>query len=135
MNNNFISDDKLTINLPVPLGTKIYSILTKCGDFCMFQKEHFYKVFGERTDNHCVYNMPCHTRYRDPIEMTFSLQNIDYVLENWNTKCFATLEEAIDATNKLVYEHVEKMKTFGFNVDEKGYSIINKNKEQKDGNK
>lgn len=31
----FISRNKKTIALPVPLGTEIYIVRTKCGDFCM----------------------------------------------------------------------------------------------------
>jgi hypothetical protein len=35
---DFISEDKRTINLPVPLGTTVYGYLTVCCDACMFQK-------------------------------------------------------------------------------------------------
>lgn len=128
MRNDFISEDKLTITLPVPLGTKVYSILTKCGDFCMFQKDHFNKTFGEKEGGHCDSLMPCHTRYRQPMEMTVTLDNLSYVLEYWNVKCFATFEEADSVTKTRIAEHVEKMKELGFKVDEKGYSIIDKEK-------
>lgn len=41
---DFISEDKRTINLPVPLGTTVYGYLTVCCDACMFQKEKFKEI-------------------------------------------------------------------------------------------
>lgn len=120
--NRFVSEDKKTINLPVELGTTLFLAETKCGDFCLFQKELFNKHFPD--NDRCGSEKICHTRKFRISEFEFTLANLTWVLENWETKCFTTQEAAEEALSKKIQSNIEKMRALGFKVDEDGYSGI-----------
>lgn len=128
-NEGFVSDDKLTINLPVPLGSTIYSICSTCGDFCRFQSEKFREIqnptigpSGSIVDARfsCRKNALCHTRFTvRPVVLNYFF--LESVLDEWGKYYFATEEEAQEAGIKLINERREKMREFGFYVSESGY--------------
>jgi hypothetical protein len=104
---DFISEDKRTINLPVPLGTTVYGYLTVCCDACMFQKEKFKEIFGD-VPGRCGKDKPCHTRLTGIQTIAVNLKNIDAVLEGWHKDIFETFNEAVQAGIKYTTENREK---------------------------
>ncbi|HAS92715.1 MAG TPA: hypothetical protein DCS12_10975 [Clostridiales bacterium] len=120
---DFISEDKRTINLPVPLGTTVYGYLTVCCDACMFQKEKFKEIFGD-VPGRCGKDKPCHTRLTGIQTIAVNLKNIDAVLEGWHKDIFETFNEAVQAGIKYTTENRKKLIKAGIKLDERGYSII-----------
>lgn len=112
----FISEDKRTINLPVPLGTYVYQYWTRCNDACLFQKEAFNKAFPPGVEGRCSGDMPCHTRPHliKPVEL--SLSNLDWVLRDWGKTVFATENEARTAMNTAIELHKAQLVALGMVV-------------------
>lgn len=109
----FISEDKKQINLPVALGTTIYSIHTDCNDACSFQSEEFRKAFPNAK---CDMFSPCHVKFKgaEPIEL--NLNNLGFVLPRWGKTFFATEQEAIEAGENLVESHIKLMLDNGIGI-------------------
>lgn len=118
--NNFISEDKKQINLPLAIGTIVYESKTKCSDVCTFQKDLTNK---NRNLIKCDKKAICHTRARQPIPREITLNNIEWLINNWNDTIFETELEADNYTKNLVVENIIKMKRLGFKLREDGYSI------------
>ena len=120
-----MQEKKYTVEVPVPLGTTLYTYMLRCCDACVFQKEifdqHFY-IVGK--DGRCGY-YPCRTKYMGTRDIQFSLKNIESVLENFGKSYFLTPEEAESAGKMLVSENIKKMKELGFTLTEDGYSPVN----------
>ena len=113
---NFISEDKMIINLPVPLESEIYEFLTDCNDACLFQESKFNKIFPPKKGGRCGSHMPCHTKINQIMKRTINISNLDYILDNWGIKCFKTEEEALAAGSKLINQHREEMLKLGLEV-------------------
>lgn len=101
-----ISEDKKTINLPVPLGTIVYGINTDCNDACAFQKIEFKNAFPE---SHCDISSPCHVILRGTYPLELNLKTLHTIIPNWEKYFFKTEKEAIAAGEKLVEQHIELM--------------------------
>lgn len=123
---NFISEDKMTINLPVPIGSIVYVVSTNCGDFCMFQKEKFDAIFPKKAYkpniDRCGWDKLCQTRMGNILEKEVTIKNLDFILDNWNVNCFKTREEAENVARARVAMNVETMSKLGFAMREDGYS-------------
>lgn len=118
MDKNFISEDKKSINLPVPLGSPLYTYVLKCCDACVMQKSAFEKNVGHAL--RCAIS-PCHTRLQRIKKYEFTLSGIPVVLKEWGKSIFATEQEALDAANKITKENREKIKSLGIILDKDGY--------------
>lgn len=112
----FISKDRQSIHLPVPLGTVVYEYLTSCDDVCSRQKAVFDSVFPVTKTGRCHKDMPCHTKpYKvSPVEVT--LKNVAWLLREWNQTVFRTEAEATKAMNAAVRNHREQMLHLGMAV-------------------
>lgn len=118
----YLSEDKRTIKLPVPLGSIVYEAVTKCGDFCLFQERKFDSIFPKNgKDSHCGKEKPCHTISRGCKELPLTLNNLGAILEDWDVWYFATKKEAEEASAKIAAEHAARMKELGFFVRDDGY--------------
>ncbi|MDF2880130.1 MAG: hypothetical protein K0R54_687 [Clostridiaceae bacterium] len=120
---NFISEDKKQITLPVELGQTVYRFNTNCCDACLFQKELFDKLFPKTIDGRCGMDKSCHTRFRGTEHIILTLDNLGWILNNWNLKVFKTEKEAEEKGKAFVLEHIKKFKELGFSLDKNGYSI------------
>lgn len=126
----FISENKKQINLPVPLGSIIYSFTIECGDFCLFQKEKFEKLKKENPNQFgCNYNTVCKTRVLSIQKHEFNMENIGIVLKKWNKKYFATSQEASQVAKNLIAKNRKLIKEYGLEINDEGYSTI-KNKKR-----
>lgn len=110
------------INLPVPLGSTVYTFVTTCGDFCLFQGERVKSLpdAGIRCDS----GAPCHTRVHSVKEVKLNLDTVGMVVSGWGKTVFATPKEAMEAANAVVKEHRRIMCGYGFAMDENGYSVM-----------
>lgn len=116
----FISRNKKTIALPVPLGTEIYIVRTKCGDFCMFQKEKFDALYPPTEEGRCSHSLLCHTKGLNPQKTELKIENI-HILSEWGDRVFVNKDDAIKRTDEIVKENINKLRELGFYVDENGY--------------
>lgn len=110
-------DNNKIINLPVPFGSTVYTYVTTCGDFCLFQSEKFLK-----RGFCCGDNSPCHTKLHGTRKIVLNYETLGRVLTEWGKTIFATPEEAAQAGKKLIKEHQSIMLSYGFLMDENGYS-------------
>lgn len=119
----YVSKDKKTINLPFPLGTKLYMPITTCGDFCLYQKDLFNEIFPKDSENQgrCSRDMPCHTKLHSIKEITFSMSNLEMVLENLDKWIFTSEHEAQRVIEKRLESNRWDMTFNGFHVDNNGY--------------
>lgn len=124
LSERYISNDKTVINLPVPLGTKLYYVVLKCGDFCCWQDKKFYKTFEK---NQCFADSPCHTVEWHIYEQNLTLANIEYVLNNFGIRLFADKSEAERVASEVVKRNREIMSNHGFMMTEDGYGFIKEN--------
>lgn len=106
---NFISEDRKTINLPVPLGSMVYEVTTTCNDACLFQKEAFEKAFPSVEGGRCSATMPCHTKVHSITPKELTLENLDWVLKQWGFRFFETESEAHSTAVARVAEHINKL--------------------------
>lgn len=119
---NYLSNDKRTINLPVPLGSKVYRATTVCGDFCLFQKQKFDSVFPKNgSEGRCGKEKPCHTISKGCTELTLTIHNLGFILEGWGEWFFETKDEAEATSERIAADHARQMKELGFFVREDGY--------------
>jgi hypothetical protein len=112
----FISEDKKTINLPIPLGTTVYRFITDCNNACTFQKEKFDEAFPETKNSRCNSKMPCHTSLHSIQPVILNLSNLDWVLNDWQINFFETEAEAREAGSKLVKEHRKQLLDMGLEI-------------------
>lgn len=113
---NFITEDQRTINLPVPLGTTVYRIVTSCNDACMFQIEKFNEIFPPKEGGRCSQDMPCHTKLHSIQPTTMNLSDLDWILKRWQISIFETENEAREAGERLIIEHKQKLLELGLTV-------------------
>lgn len=126
----FISEDKKTITLPVPLGSKVYGFTLKCCDACLFQRTRFNETYPPyKYGDRCNMKMPCHTRFRKITEIEVTLDNIKKILEGFGIRFFETKEEAKAKGEALAKRHANQMKSMGFNLDENNYCIKEENED------
>ncbi len=109
----FISEDKKTINLPVPLDTTVYRFITSCNDACLFQKEKINQVFPVKKEGRCSQDMACHTKLHSVQPVTLNLSNLDMMLKNWKINTFETENEAREAGNNLIELHKKQLLDIG----------------------
>lgn len=124
---SFISEDKRTINLPVPLGTTVYRINTDCNDACLLQKEVFNKVFlpeNRPAEGWCSSDMPCHTKMHSIRPVVLSMTNLEEILETFGNKTFETYEQAKFAGEKLIEIHKQQLSGLGLKYKIRHLRII-----------
>jgi hypothetical protein len=114
---NFISEDKKTITLPVPLGTIVYNFHTTCNDACTFQKEKFDKVLPKEKFGRCKGELPCHTKLHSIMSVELTLSNLEWILGNWHITYFETEKAAREAGLKTIEEHKKKLIELGLKVE------------------
>lgn len=113
-----ISDDKKTITLSVPLGTKLYSYNTNCNNTCY--RDSSDNMGGNPTKGlretekalgvTCNTDAPCHVLFTGTINETLTLKNFSDILPLLNKKWFLTDKEAREAGIKHVMEHRKIMR-------------------------
>lgn len=110
MQNN---DFKHSINIPVPIGEKVWTFWTDCCGACWFQPR-------DNKPIKCDTFAPCHTFIHtvQPVELKYS--NLDTVLGQWGKKYFYTEKEAREAVEKLTQEHIAKMRELGYRINNDG---------------
>lgn len=113
---------KYHIAIPVPLGSTIYEYSTECCNACYIQKEHraYVKTLPNTRDLGCSKKAPCHTQFLGVREMTFTLDNIKYVLDHWGDTLFATYDEAFQIGKELTAAHIKEMRDMGYAVADNG---------------
>lgn len=121
----FISKNKRTISLPVPLGTELYVVNTRCGDYCLFQKEEFNKLISEEEGGRCTHNLPCHTRPLAPRKVILGINNLE-LLNEWKKRVFTNKEDAEQKTIEIINENIKFLKEHNIKVDKNGYSETGK---------
>lgn len=118
----FISRNKKTISLPVPLGTEVFIVSTRCGDVCLFEKDKFNKLIPPEKGGRCSHNLPCHTRILPPRKVILNIENIS-ILKEWKVRVFPTEKEAKEATIKITNENIKFLNEKGFAIDGEGKCI------------
>lgn len=106
--------EKYNIAIPVPLGTTLYRIHTKCDDQCFRQKEHFDSIWPPTKEGRCGKEMPCHTRKNGIQEFTFTLKNIEWVLNEYGKWVFPSRVEAEIGQEKIIEINKKRMQELGF---------------------
>lgn len=124
LSERYISNDKTVINLPVPLGTKLYYVVLKCGDFCHWQGKKFHETF---TESQCFAESPCHTAKSLIYEQIFTLSNLEFVLNNYGIRLFVEKNEAEKVAFEAIKRNREIMSNHGFMMTEDGYGLIKEN--------
>jgi hypothetical protein len=114
---DFISKDKRTINLPVPLGATVYMFITSCNDACMFQKDKFNAIFPLKEGGRCNKDMPCHTKFHSIRSIVLSLPNLDWILKEWQATIFETENEARIAGERFVETHKRQLLELGLELE------------------
>lgn len=122
--NEYINDEKTIITLPVPLGSTVYQVTTKCGDFCTFQQDLFDKIFPPTEKGRCGVKKPCHTVPYQIYKSKLKFHNMEFVLENWETWVFPTEEAAERRMKEIVEGNRKKMLELGFALREDGYGLV-----------
>jgi hypothetical protein len=112
----FVSEDKKTITLPVPLGTVLYRFHTKCNDACLFQKDNFDAVFPPTETGRCSREMPCHVKCTGARGIVVELSNVAMLEREWNKFVFETEIEAIIAGMEFVGLHQNQMLAVGLEI-------------------
>lgn len=123
----YINEEKTVIALPVPLGTTLYQVTTKCGDFCTWQEGRFDKAFPPTKKGRCGCDKPCHTVEWHIYKITLSFSNMEYVLNNFGTWVFVNKKEAERRSTEIVENNRNTMKQLGFEMREDGYGLVNEN--------
>ena len=121
---DFVSKDRKTISLPIPLGNIVYKTNSSCGDFCVFDKKRFDKNFPPTKNGRCSQFNACHTRYKEPIELIVTPNCLDVVLDGWGVTIFATYDEAKSVADARVDEHRKIMTELGFKMKENGHAYM-----------
>lgn len=121
--NKFINEDQTVITLPVPLGSTVYQVATKCGDFCTFQQELFDKIFPPVKEGRCGVDKPCHTVEWNVYKSALEFSNMEFILENWGVWVFPSEEAAQQRMKEIVDANRKKMRELGFSVREDGYGL------------
>jgi hypothetical protein len=124
---SFIKEDKKTINLPVPLGTTLYKFNTSCNDACLFQKEKFDKLYPKNYEDTCSQDKLCHTKYLGVEPIVLNINNMEWILGEWDIKVFENEKEADERGREFVSEHIIKFKELGFVLNKDGYSEVTPN--------
>lgn len=119
MKEDFLDKNKKTINLPIAIGDTFYMTHTTCGNFCLYNKELFDKLYPDNTKR-CNSKNLCHTVKLETTECKLDWNNIILVLENWNTRCFKTKNEAELYINTQIEYRRNKLISMGFLVNENG---------------
>lgn len=115
---NFISEDKKTIKLPVPLGTIVYEFTTSCNDACLFQKEKFQELYPRKKgEGLCNKNMPCHTKLHGIQKMVVKLTNLEWILKNWHITIFETENQAKEEGIKFIEKHKNELLKVGLKIE------------------
>lgn len=114
---NFISKDKKTLMLPVPLDTVVYQVHTTCNDACLFQKDKFNEVFRKENFKGCDSKLPCHTKLHSIQPVVLTLTNIKFILDDWQIRFFKTELEARTAAMKTIEEHKSQLLELGLNIE------------------
>lgn len=123
---NYVSEDKMVITLPIPLGTTLYEIVTTCGDFCYFQEDKFNEIYPKELATRCNRDMPCHTRLHSIKPIEFNLSNIETVLKDFNKWIFTTEDEAKQVAEKIIEKNRKEMLLNGFYLKSDGYGTFKK---------
>ena len=110
MHNN---DFKHSISTPVPIGENVWTFWTDCCMACYFQPK-------ENKPIQCDTFAPCHTLLHTVQSVEFNYSNMETILNQWDKKYFYTEQEARDAVEKLIQEHIFKMRELGYDVDNDG---------------
>ncbi|WP_286077848.1 hypothetical protein [Thomasclavelia cocleata] len=125
----FVSEDKMTIKLPIPLGTTVYGFTLKCCDACLFQKTKFNNTYPpSKYGDRCNSKMPCHTRFGRVTAVELTFESMKNILKGWGVRFFETKEEAMAKGEAIANRHANQMKSMGFNLDENNYCIKEENK-------
>jgi hypothetical protein len=106
-------DFKHSINIPVPIGEKVWTFWTDCCMACCFQPR-------DNKPIKCDTFAPCHTLLHTVQPVEFKYSNMETILSQWGKKYFYTEQEANDAIEKLISEHVAKMRELGYKIDNDG---------------
>lgn len=125
----YLNEEKTVITLPVPLGTELYQVETRCGDFCTFQEKHFDKCFPRVKGGRCGVGMPCHTVPWSVSKLTLDFSNIEWVLKDYGTRIFPTKKQAEKRMAEIITDNRVAMRVMGFNMRDDGHSM------QEDANK
>ena len=94
--------------IPVEIGKTVWKTNIGCCNICMKTSDS--KI---REGIGCVPNAVCFTRYKEPVPIEFSFDNIQDVFLKWNTEIFATKQEAIKATKEKVEKHKKELEALG----------------------
>lgn len=119
----YLNDDKTVITLPVPLGTELFQVTTRCGDFCTFQEELFDKHFPPIKEGRCGQDKPCHTVYWHVYKIKLKFSNLETVLEQYGTWIFPTEEAAQKRAAEIVERNRKTMRELGFSMTDVGHGF------------
>ena len=106
-----------SIKIPVPIGTKVWTFWTDCCHACYFQEKE-----NRPIDVHCDRRAACHTLKHSIQNKILTFSNLETVLDGWGEFYFKTAAEAEAAGNKRVEENIKKMRSLGYDIDNRGYA-------------
>lgn len=107
--NNF----KYSIQIPVPIGEKVWTFWTCCCDACLFQ-------YRKNHPLECDGDSPCHTKVHSVYAVEMTYERLAEVLRDWEKKYFYTEQEAKEAANEFVRKHIQEMRELGYDIDDDG---------------
>ena len=101
------------LDIPVPIGEKVYSFWTDCCNACSYQARSNKEIA-------CSKASPCHTKkYKiGPVVLTYD--NLATIVKDWGVFYFATSKEAEEAGNIRVANNIKRMRELGYAIDADG---------------
>lgn len=121
---NYANDERFLSELLVPLGSKIYHVVTKCGGFCVNQRSLLDEVIPPETRVRCSRELPCHTVPWHIHENVVNLANAGTVADEYGKWIFSTYEEAESRMREVVEQNRKTMRELGFILREDGYGLV-----------
>lgn len=111
----FVSADKTTIKLPVPLGTEVYEAWTGCCSICRNRKyTNQINTANDKKVINCSNYACCHTTPpKFAYKTIVTLKNLNDILQHWHQVIFETEEQAIAVGKARAQEHLEYLKSCG----------------------
>ena len=104
-----------SVNIPVPMGSKVWTFWTTCCNACAFQPR-------ENQQIHCDRGAPCHTLRHAIMSKDMSFSNMEEIINGWGIYYFKTAKEAEVAGEKRIAANIQKMRALGYDIDDKGYA-------------
>jgi hypothetical protein len=123
--NEYLSEDKRIIHLPVPFGSTVYEASLGCCKVCTCRAYGPLNVQNNSVETFaCKESAPCYTKLYRPIAKILNLANIERILGYWGTRVFADDTDALAAAKRIALSNHDRMTAMGYAIDRRAGSLI-----------